>query len=80
LRAIGKYPLLEPARYEVALGPGDWLVAGCPGLSAHVEDAAIREAVGRAGLSPAALARHLAELANRGGDDDDCTVVAVSCP
>jgi protein phosphatase len=78
-QAVGKYALLSPARYEVRLSPGDWLLAGSDGLHAHVEDRTLQEAIGKAGASPASLANHLVDLANKGGGSDNCTVIAVQC-
>ncbi len=76
-QAIGKYALLEPARYELTLGKGDWLVACCDGLYAHVTDRMMQEVIAKAGTSAAGLANRLIELANQGGGSDNCTVVAV---
>ncbi|HEY7315803.1 MAG TPA: GYF domain-containing protein [Gemmataceae bacterium] len=78
-QAVGKYALLEPARYELALAAGDWLVAGCDGLQAHVDDRMLGEAIAKAGASAIGLANRLIELANQGGGSDNCTVVAVHC-
>jgi serine/threonine protein phosphatase PrpC len=63
----------------VALNPGDWLVAGCDGLSAHVDERMLREAVDRADGFAAGLAERLVELANQGGGSDNYTVVALRC-
>jgi protein phosphatase len=78
-QAIGKYALLEPARYDVSLSPGDWLLACCDGLYAHVEERALRKEIGKAGVSARELADRLIDLANQGGGSDNCTVVAVNC-
>jgi serine/threonine protein phosphatase PrpC len=78
-QAVGRHGRLEPARYEVALNRGDWLVASCDGLQAHVEDRALQEAIAKAGSSASGLANSLVDLANLGGGSDNCTVVAVHC-
>jgi serine/threonine protein phosphatase PrpC len=78
-QAIGQRSRLEPARYEVALSRGDWLVASCDGLYAHVGDQALMEAIAKAGSSASGLANSLVDLANLGGGSDNCTVVAVHC-
>src|SRR6185437_1526888 len=78
-QAVGKFPLIDPARYELALKAGDWLIACCDGLQAHVEDHALQNAIGKGNLSAVALANHLVKLANRGGGSDNCTVATVRC-
>lgn len=78
-QAVGKYALIEPARYELSLNPGDWLVASSDGLQAHVSDRALGETIAKAGPSATDLANRLIELANQGGGSDNCTVVAVRC-
>jgi protein phosphatase len=78
-QAVGRHSRLEPARYEVALNRGDWLVASCDGLQAHVEDRALQEAIAKAGSSASGLANCLVDLANLGGGSDNCTVVAMHC-
>lgn len=79
-QAVGKHGRLQPARYEVALQRGDWLVASCDGLYAHVDNAMLQEAIAKAGASASVLANRLIELANQGGGSDNCTVVTVHCP
>jgi protein phosphatase len=78
-QAIGKYALLEPARYDVSLSPGDWLVACCDGLYAHVDNRTFQKEISKAGVSAPQLADQLIDLANKGGGSDNCTVVAVHC-
>lgn len=78
-QAVGKYALIEPARYELSLNPGDWLIASSDGLQAHVNDCALGDAIAKAGASADELANRLVELANQGGGSDNCTVVAVRC-
>ena len=78
-QAIGRHSRLEPARYEVALQRGDWLLACCDGLYAHVTDAMLQEALNQPEASAPKLAQRLIERANQGGGSDNCTVVAVQC-
>jgi serine/threonine protein phosphatase PrpC len=78
-QAVGKYALIEPARYELSLSPGDWLVASSDGLQAHVNDRTLGEMIAKAGASAEDLANRLVELANQGGGSDNCTVVVVRC-
>jgi protein phosphatase len=78
-QAVGKHGRLEPARSEVALRPGDWLIASCDGLYAHVEDRMLAETIARSDGSAVGLANRLIELANQGGGSDNCTVIAVHC-
>jgi protein phosphatase len=78
-QAIGKYALLEPARYDVSLSPGDWLVACCDGLYAHVEDRTLRKEIGKTEVTAREMADQLIDLANKGGGSDNCTVVALHC-
>jgi len=78
-QAVGKYALIEPARYERTLSPGDWLVACSDGLPAHVNDRTLGETITKAGTSATELANRLIELANQGGGSDNCTVAAVRC-
>jgi serine/threonine protein phosphatase PrpC len=77
-QAVGQRSTIEPVGYALKLSPGDWLIAACDGLYAHVDTAAIQEAAGRPGMSPALLASTLVDLANQGGGSDNCTVVALS--
>jgi serine/threonine protein phosphatase PrpC len=76
-QAVGKYALIEPGRYELALNPGDWLIASSDGLQAHVSDSTLAEVIAKADFTAAELANRLVEMANQGGGSDNCTVVAV---
>jgi protein phosphatase len=78
-QALGKSDLLGPARYELTLEAGDWLIACSDGLTAHVEDQVICQAINEGRQSPFALASRLITLADQRGGSDNCTVVAVSC-
>jgi protein phosphatase len=75
--AIGRRFDLKPARYEVKLAPGDWLIVACDGLHAHVDDRLLDETIRKSAPSAAYLAHHLVDLANQRGGSDNCTVVAV---
>jgi protein phosphatase len=79
IQAVGQHGRLAPARYELKLTPGDWLLAVCDGLYAHVEDRTLQAALAQAAPAPAILAGQLVTLANQGGGSDNCTVIAVSC-
>jgi protein phosphatase len=76
-QALGMRSAIEPVRYSVKLQPGDWLVIACDGLYAHVEDARLREEVGKWTGSVDGLAKHLVDLTNGLGGSDNCTVVIV---
>jgi protein phosphatase len=79
-QAIGRHPEIAPATYEVKLATGDWLIVASDGLFAHVDRAALKDAVQAASLSTLALAHHLVTLADQAGGSDNCTVVAIrSC-
>ena len=78
-QAIGHHPNLKPARYEMKLAPGDWLIVTSDGLHAHVEPEELQQAVASAQPSAARLASALVDLANQKGGSDNCTVVAVRC-
>lgn len=78
-QAVGRPGRLEPARYELQLQRGDWLIASCDGLYAHVDHHSLGQTIAKAGPSAAELANRLIELANQGGGSDNCTVVAVRC-
>ncbi len=69
---------LEPSQHRLRFDPGDRLVLACDGLSAHVEPAALEEAVAEWKGTAQGLAQHLVDLANAGGGSDNCTVVVVS--
>jgi serine/threonine protein phosphatase PrpC len=79
IQAVGKPGRLDPGRFEQPLQRGDWLVACCDGLYAHVDDPMLSAAIGKAGTA-SELAQRLIDLANQGGGSDNCTVVAVHCP
>jgi protein phosphatase len=79
IQAIGNRSEVAPAAYHLALAPGDWLVAACDGLHAHLNSAALEEAIQQSLPSAAALAQVLVELADREGGMDNCTVAVVRC-
>jgi protein phosphatase len=78
-QAVGKHTQILPAAYPLRLQAGDWLLAACDGLHAHVDTAMLAAAFAQAPPSAAALAQHLVDLANRHGGSDNCTVVALRC-
>jgi protein phosphatase len=79
LQAIGTRAAIEPARYKLKLGPGDWLLVACDGLHGQVNDRIIQATVSKAPPSAALLAGRLVDLADQSGGADNCTVVAVRC-
>jgi protein phosphatase len=79
VQAIGGYDDIEPATYPLRLKRGDWLIVACDGLHAHVDLPALQEVVTGAGLSAAAVADQLVDLANENGGSDNCTVVTIRC-
>ncbi len=78
-QALGKQFDLEPAHHALKLAAGDWLLAACDGLHAHLDDRGLEAEMAKAGPSAAALAQRLVDLANQRGGSDNCTVVAVRC-
>jgi protein phosphatase len=75
-QAIGRHVDLQPARYQIRLQAGEWLLLACDGLEANLDRAALTAAVAAA-PDAEGLARHLIDLANDSGGSDNCTVVAV---
>jgi protein phosphatase len=77
-QAVGRQAELAPGRAVLQLQPGDWLLAACDGLHAHVGADELQDLLAR---SPAAAeaAEELTDLVNRRGGSDNCTVVAVRC-
>ncbi len=78
-QAVGRHPKIEPAAYQLKLAAGDWLLAACDGLEAHLDRRTLQEEVTQAGPSAARLADRLVELADQRGGSDNCTVVAARC-
>jgi serine/threonine protein phosphatase PrpC len=78
-QAVGRQPDLEPGAYQVRLAAGDWLLAACDGLQAHLDTAALQQEIGQPGAVAAAVAGRLVDLANQKGGSDNCTAVAVRC-
>jgi protein phosphatase len=79
LQALGKRGLVEPSQESLLLEKGDRLVVCCDGLTTHVEDDALAEAVAKWKRSPTELAARLVDMANEGGGSDNCTVAVVFC-
>lgn len=61
--------------YEVALGPGDFLLLCSDGLTRHVDDHEIRELISRE--SPREATESLVSLARERGGEDNITVAVV---
>ena len=78
-QAVGKHADLSPARYEIALAAGDWLIAASDGLHAHLDDADLRAEFARPASSAAERARRLVAAADERGGSDNCTVLCVCC-
>ena len=78
-QAVGKHPDLAPARYEIALTAGDWLIAASDGLHAHLDDKALQAELAKPASSASERARQLVDAADQKGGSDNCTVVCVRC-
>jgi protein phosphatase len=78
-QAIGRHADITPSSTTLHLAGGDWLIAACDGLHAHVDARALEDAVRVSAPSAFYLAHHLVDLANQGGGSDNCTVVAIRC-
>jgi protein phosphatase len=78
-QAVGRQADLDPGRSQVQLAFGDWLLASCDGLEAHLDARAIQEEVAKAPPSAARLAQQLVDLTDQRGGSDNCTVVATRC-
>ena len=78
-QAIGRHADIAPGSYQVKLASGDWLIAACDGLHAHVDARMLEDAIRVAEPSAFYLSHHLVDLANQGGGSDNCTVVAIRC-
>jgi protein phosphatase len=78
-QAVGIRADLTPARHDLQLTVGDWLVTACDGLHAHVSAATLQARLAGCTSAAAQMAQQLVDLANQGGGSDNCTVVAVRC-
>jgi protein phosphatase len=78
-QAIGKHADIAPSSSTLKLASGDWLIAACDGLHAHVDARMLDDALRVSAPSAFYLAHHLVDLANQGGGSDNCTVVAIRC-
>jgi protein phosphatase len=78
-QAVGKAADLEPARGQQILAAGDWLVAACDGLHAHLDLPELEEAMTAPAASAHDRAHQLVELANQRGGSDNCTVLCLRC-
>lgn len=77
-RALGVRRLVEADLAEIGLVPGDVFVLCTDGLTTHVRDEEIAEAV-REQPDPQTAAKSLVDLANARGGEDNVTVVVVVC-
>jgi protein phosphatase len=77
-QAMGRHPQVEPSSLTIPLSAGDWLVATCDGLQAHVNDSALAGHLTGAD-NAAQLACDLVALANQKGGSDNCTVLVLHC-
>jgi len=76
--AVGMAADLEPGETQQSLAAGDWLLAACDGLHAHLDLSEIEEEVNWA-TSAQALADKLVERSNHEGGSDNCTVLCLRC-
>jgi serine/threonine protein phosphatase PrpC len=75
-QAVGQRSI-QPVHTELALAPGDWLLAACDGLYAHLEDQVLQDLLNGWTASAAELAAFLVRRVDQLGGSDNCTVVAV---
>ena len=78
-QALGKHFDVKPARYELTIAAGDWLIVATDGLTAHITDSDLGGLVRKSPLSAAVLANQLVETVNARGGSDNCTVVVIRC-
>jgi protein phosphatase len=78
-QAVGRQPNLEPGCHQVPLAAGDWLLAACDGLHAHLDHPALQQEIAKAPPSAALFARQLVDLVDQRGGSDNCTVLAARC-
>jgi protein phosphatase len=74
-RALGPEADVTVDAFVLHVGPGDWLLACSDGLTEHVADAELAQAVLAHPQDPDAAARALVDLANERGGSDNITVV-----
>jgi protein phosphatase len=75
-QAIGGRPDVEPALYNSALKPGDWVVVCSDGLSHHVPHGTLQDMLQTAPSAEWA-ARRLVNYVNLAGAIDNATVVVI---
>jgi protein phosphatase len=78
-QAVGGRFDITPAPYQLTLERGDWVIAACDGLHAHVAADTLQQEIGKSARSASHLAQHLVRLADERGGSDNCTVIAVYC-
>jgi len=74
-RALGTDPEVDVDTYTIESQPGDVFLLCSDGLTSMVGDAAILEAIAEHGRDLDSAARELVVRANRGGGEDNITVV-----
>lgn len=74
-QALGKHPTLEPARYQISIQAGDWIVLASDGLHSDLDETVLPELVIHFRGSARDLASHLAEAANAAGGSDNISVI-----
>jgi protein phosphatase len=75
-QAIGGRPDVEPALYDSALKPGDWVVVCSDGLSQHIPADTLKDLLQTAPSAEWA-ARRLVNYVNLAGAIDNATVVVI---
>ena len=78
-QAVGKHPDLSPARYEIALTAGDWLIAASDGLHAHLDEADLQAEFAPTGAVRGGAGATAGGGGRRAGGSDNCTVLCVRC-
>jgi len=77
LQAVGRRPELAPARHQIDLVPGDWLLVASDGLAAHVPNMELQRIMQCWSGGAGPLAQHLVQTADARGGSDNSTVIAV---
>jgi PPM family protein phosphatase len=74
-RVLGTDPEVDVDTFEVEARPGDVFMICSDGLTSMVDDEAILAVLGQAGKTLEQRARGLVDAANRGGGEDNITVI-----
>jgi protein phosphatase len=78
-QAIGLRGALEPARHQLTLDLGDWLILSCDGLHSQLTADELEDTLSLGAASAGQFASNLVALAVEAGGKDNVTVVAVRC-